>query len=53
MKSRELKRSEGEIRNAEWRKLTTAEKLALLDQTLGPGKGAARQRAKLSAKGDK
>jgi hypothetical protein len=48
MKSKQQKREEGEIRNAAWRKLSTAEKLALLDATLGPGQGATRQREKFA-----
>ena len=47
MKSKELKRREGEVRNAEWAALTPKEKLASLDTRLGKGKGAKRQREKL------
>lgn len=47
MKQREEKKAEGEVRNAEWRKLTPAQQLADLDARLGVGVGATRQRAKL------
>lgn len=44
---KEERRREGEDRNEAWRKLSTAQKLASLDQRLGPGVGAERQRRKL------
>ena len=48
MKTKEQKRTEGEERNQEWRKLSDKEKLADLDRRLGVGRGAARQRKLLS-----
>jgi hypothetical protein len=53
MKSKNLKREQGESRNAAWRVLSPAEQLAALDQRLGKNVGAARQRAKLTAKKEK
>ncbi len=44
---REQRQKEGDERNAKWRALTPAEKLASLDARLGPGKGARRQRCLL------
>lgn len=48
MKSKHQKREEGEARNIEWRKLSTMEKLTALDNRLGVGVGAKRQRKMLS-----
>lgn len=48
MKPKELKRREGEVRNAVWAELSTVEKLRSLDRRLGKGVGARRQRAKLT-----
>lgn len=44
---RDIRRREGEERNEVWRKLTSAEKLRALDERLGTGVGAKRQRAVL------
>lgn len=48
--SRETKRQEGIERNAAWAKLTNAQKLVCLDNRLGVGQGAKRQREKLAPK---
>ncbi len=40
---------EGEARNAAWAKLSAAQRLADLDQRLGKGRGATRQRRILTA----
>jgi hypothetical protein len=47
MKSKDQRREEGEIRNAEWRKLSPVQKVVELDRRLGVGVGAKRQRSKL------
>jgi hypothetical protein len=47
MKSKDQKRKEGEERNRGYSTMTPAEKLHDLDQRLGVGVGAKRQRAKL------
>lgn len=48
MKPQELKRREGEDRNEEWRTLSREEQLHDLDNRLGKGVGATRQRQKLA-----
>src|SRR5436309_7343167 len=47
MKSDEQKRDEAEMRNAAWRALAAEQQLADLDERLGNGQGARRQRARL------
>ena len=47
MKPKDIKRQEGEVRNAQWAMLTAVEKLRSLDSRLGKGIGAKRQRTKL------
>jgi len=46
--TKEEKREEAMERAAHWQSLSVAERVALLDVRLGPGKGAVRQRAKLA-----
>jgi hypothetical protein len=46
---RQERREAGEKRNAAWRALTPAQQLKSLDDLLGKGLGAKRQRAKLDA----
>lgn len=47
MKTKQQKQTEAAARDAEWRKLTPRQQLASLDQRLGKGVGAKRQRARL------
>lgn len=47
MKPRHIKFAEGQERNEEWRSMTPLEQLKDLDNRLGKGLGATRQRAKL------
>lgn len=49
MKSLPTKQDEGKERNDAWRALSTQDKIASLDQRLGVGVGAKRQRAKFAA----
>jgi hypothetical protein len=44
----EVRRQEAEERNREWEGLTPKEKVEKLDQRLGKGMGAKRQREKLA-----
>ncbi len=46
-RQRQVRREEGDVRNAAWRALTTEAKIASLDRRLGVDKGATRQRRKL------
>lgn len=46
---KDKKRVEAAERQAEWSKLTTAQKIQALDDRLGKGVGAAKGRAKLAA----
>lgn len=50
MKSKSQKREEGYERNSAWAKLTDVLKIKSLDDRLGTGKGAKRQRKKLEPK---
>lgn len=45
---KDIRREQGEKRNAAWRKLTPVQKIESLDNRLGKGVGAKRQRAKLA-----
>jgi len=47
-KHKRQKREEAEIRKNEWEKLSTAEKIKKLDSIFGKGKGATKQRNKLT-----
>ena len=47
MKTKQQKRTEAAVRDAEWRKLKPAQQLADLDRRLGKGVGATKQRARL------
>ena len=44
---KETRRVEAQVRNEDWAKLSTSEKLAELDRRLGVGQGATKQREKL------
>ena len=46
---KKVKVDEAAARAAEWAKLTTAQKIRSLDDRLGKGEGAVKQRAKLAA----
>jgi hypothetical protein len=46
---REVRQAEAKVRQAEWSKNTPAQKLKVLDQRLGKGEGAKRERARLAA----
>lgn len=48
---RERRRAEGAVRNAAWQKFTPEQKIVCLDERLGVGVGARRQRKLLSALG--
>lgn len=48
MKTQDQKRSEAQARQAAYDTLTNEQKLILLDKAFGPGKGAARERARLT-----
>lgn len=50
MKPKQVRRDEGDARNAAWASLSDSDKLLLLDKRLGKGVGAKRQRAKLAPK---
>ena len=45
---RDIKRAEGEKRNAKWQALTFEQQLTSLDKTFGKGKGATKQRVKIA-----
>ena len=45
----QTRRDEAKVRQADWDKLTPAKKLKILDQRLGKGEGAKRERARLAA----
>lgn len=49
-KAQDLRRATAKERQAASDKLTPQQRLARLDSVLGPGKGAAKERAKLAAK---
>jgi hypothetical protein len=46
----QLRKDKAALRQAEYNKLTTQQKLKLLDWALGDGQGAKKQRAKLEAR---
>ena len=50
MKSKTTKRLEAEVRNEDWESLGPKEQLESLDRRLGVGKGAVKQRTRLTEK---
>jgi len=48
VKNKQKRQAEAAERNEKYSNLTTAEKIARLDKTLGKGVGATKQRAKLA-----
>ena len=52
MNTKQIKETEAKVRNEAWAKLTPEQQLASLDERLGKGIGAKKQRAKIQHKID-
>ena len=52
MNTKQIKQTEAIVRNEEWAKLTSEQQLASLDERLGKGIGAKKQRARIQYKID-
>ena len=52
MNTKQIKETEAKVRNEAWAKLTPEQQLASLDERLGKGIGAKKQRAKIQYKID-
>ena len=52
MNTKQIKETEAKVRNEAWAKLTYEQQLASLDERLGKGIGAKKQRAKIQYKID-
>ena len=52
MNTKQIKETEAKVRNEEWAKLTPEQQLERLDNRLGKGVGARKQRAKIQYKID-